>query len=51
MGRAIGCTAQGRMSEIALHESWKAPLLPEFNSDYMAALKSFLVAEKAAGKI
>ena len=50
MGRAIGCTAQGRMSEIALHESWKAPLLPEFNSDYMAALKSFLVAEKAAGK-
>ena len=38
------------MTEIALHESWKAPLLPEFNSDYMAALKSFLVAEKAAGK-
>lgn len=38
------------MSDIALHESWKAPLLPEFNSDYMAALKSFLVAEKAAGK-
>ena len=38
------------MSDIALHESWKAPLLPEFNSDYMVALKSFLVAEKAAGK-
>jgi len=38
------------MSDIQLHESWKAPLLPEFNSDYMAALKSFLVAEKAAGK-
>jgi uracil-DNA glycosylase len=38
------------MSDIALHESWKAPLLPEFNSDYMAALKAFLVAEKAAGK-
>jgi uracil-DNA glycosylase len=38
------------MSEIALHESWKAPLLPEFNSDYMAALKSFLVNEKATGK-
>lgn len=38
------------MSDIILHESWKAPLLPEFNSDYMAALKSFLVAEKAAGK-
>jgi uracil-DNA glycosylase len=38
------------MSEIALHESWKAPLLPEFNSYYMAVLKSFLIVEKAAGK-
>ena len=38
------------MSEIALHESWKAPLLSEFKSDYMAALKDFLIAEKAAGK-
>ncbi len=38
------------MSDIALHESWKAPLLPEFNSEYMAALKAFLNAEKAAGK-
>lgn len=38
------------MSEIHLHESWKVPLLSEFNSDYMAALKAFLVAEKSAGK-
>jgi uracil-DNA glycosylase len=38
------------MPDIHLHDSWKARLLPEFNSDYMAALKSFLVAEKAAGK-
>ena len=38
------------MSEIALHESWKTPLLPEFNSEYMAALKAFLKSEKAAGK-
>lgn len=38
------------MPEIQLHESWKAPLLPEFNSDYMAALKEFLASEKAAGK-
>lgn len=38
------------MSDIALHESWKAPLLPEFNSDYMAALKAFLMTERAAGK-
>jgi len=35
---------------IALHESWKAPLLPEFQSDYMQALRAFLVAEKAKGK-
>ena len=38
------------MSDIGLNESWKAPLLCEFQSDYMAALKAFLVAEKAAGK-
>ena len=35
---------------IALHQSWKAPLLPEFEADYMAQLRAFLVAEKAAGK-
>ncbi len=35
---------------IALHQSWKARLLPEFEADYMAQLRAFLVAEKAAGK-
>ncbi len=39
------------MPEIQLHESWKAPLLSEFQSDYMAELKAFLSAEKAAGKV
>jgi uracil-DNA glycosylase len=38
------------MPDIQLHESWKAPLRPEFDADYMAQLRSFLVAEKAAGK-
>jgi uracil-DNA glycosylase len=38
------------MPEITLHQSWKAPLLAEFEADYMAQLKAFLVAEKAAGK-
>jgi uracil-DNA glycosylase len=36
--------------QVKLHESWRAPLHAEFESPYMAALKSFLVAEKAAGK-
>lgn len=35
---------------IALHQSWKTPLLPEFSSPYMVALRQFLVAEKASGK-
>ncbi|MFD1767492.1 uracil-DNA glycosylase [Sphingorhabdus buctiana] len=35
---------------IALHQSWKAPLLPEFEADYMAQLRAFLIAEKASGK-
>lgn len=39
------------MAGIAMHESWKAPLQPELDGDYMAALRSFLKAEKAAGKI
>lgn len=38
------------MPDIQLHESWKGPLLSEFDTPYMAALKSFLAAEKAAGK-
>ena len=35
---------------IHLHDSWKGPLQPQFDAEYMAALKSFLSAEKAAGK-
>lgn len=35
---------------VKLHESWREPLRQEFASPYMAALKDFLVAERAAGK-
>jgi uracil-DNA glycosylase len=35
---------------VKLHPSWLDPLKPEFGSPYMAALKAYLVAEKAAGK-
>lgn len=35
---------------IKLHESWKAPLAPEFSSDYMAKLRDFLMEQKASGK-
>jgi len=35
---------------INLHDSWKAPLQPQFDATYMAELKSFLSAERAAGK-
>lgn len=38
------------MPDIQLHQSWKAPLLAEFQANYMAELKAFLVAEKAKGK-
>lgn len=33
-----------------LHESWLEPLRAEFDSGYMAELRSFLLAEKAAGR-
>ncbi len=35
---------------IKLHPDWLAALRDEFDAPYMAALKAFLVAEKAAGK-
>lgn len=35
---------------VKLHPSWLEPLRPEFDSPYMAALRTYLVAEKAAGK-
>jgi uracil-DNA glycosylase len=38
------------MIEITLHESWKAPLLSELQSEYMAQLLAFLATEKLAGK-
>lgn len=38
------------MPEAAMHDSWKAALKAEFDSGYMAALREFLKAEKAAGK-
>jgi uracil-DNA glycosylase len=37
-------------SAVRLHDSWRAPLAPLFASPGMQALKSFLAAERAAGK-
>lgn len=36
--------------EIRLEESWRQPLADEFSSPYMAELRAFLMAERAAGK-
>jgi len=35
---------------VKLHQDWLEPLKAEFDSPYMADLRAFLVAEKAAGK-
>ena len=40
----------GMSDTIRLHESWRAPLAEQFAAPHMLALKSFLQAEKAAGK-
>jgi uracil-DNA glycosylase len=47
-----GCTVEtGNVSDaIKLDDGWKAPLQDEFNAPYMQTLRTFLVAEKAAGK-
>ena len=36
---------------IKLHESWLEPLRTEFDAPYMQALRSFLIAEREAGKL
>ncbi len=36
---------------IKLHESWLEPLQQEFNKPYMAELRTFLLAEREAGKV
>jgi len=38
------------MNDVKLHPSWLEPLRSEFDSPYMAALRAWLVAEKATGK-
>jgi uracil-DNA glycosylase len=35
---------------IKLHDSWREPLGPEFAAPYMQELRTFLMAEKVAGK-
>ncbi len=37
-------------SQVKLHQSWLEPLAAEFDSPYMHALRSFLLAAKAEGK-
>jgi uracil-DNA glycosylase len=39
-----------RMTDVKLDPSWLKPLGAEFETDYMTALRAFLVAERAAGK-
>lgn len=38
------------MADVKLHDSWKTPLAGEFEAPYMAALKQFLLDERAKGK-
>lgn len=38
-------------NEVQLEESWKQRLLPEFEKPYMQGLKTFLLEEKAKGKV
>jgi uracil-DNA glycosylase len=35
---------------VKLHDSWKAPLAPQFDSPYMVELKRFLLDQKAQGR-
>ncbi|WNO53829.1 uracil-DNA glycosylase [Stakelama saccharophila] len=43
-------TGEAAGGGVKLHESWRKPLADEFAQPYMAALRQFLLAERAAGK-
>jgi uracil-DNA glycosylase len=45
-----GLAREGNLGEVKLHDSWLEPLKPEFDSPYMAELRSFLRSEKEAGQ-
>jgi|TARA_R110002049_G_scaffold2651_4_gene19757 uracil-DNA glycosylase len=44
------CYQKGMNDRVKLDDSWRLPLAGEFESDYMALLREFLLGEKAAGK-
>ncbi len=44
------CYQRYMNDRVKLDASWKTPLSGEFSSDYMDALRNFLLQEKAAGK-
>jgi uracil-DNA glycosylase len=44
------CYQKGMNDRVKLDDSWRLPLTGEFESDYMALLREFLLREKAAGK-
>tara|TARA_R110002033_G_scaffold13802_7_gene40946 strand:- start:3135 stop:3863 length:729 start_codon:yes stop_codon:yes gene_type:complete len=44
------CYQKGMNDRVKLDDSWRLPLAGEFESDYMALLREFLLREKAAGK-
>lgn len=46
---AVLASAAADMSDVALHSSWQAALRAEFDEPYMAGLRAFLRAERAAG--
>ncbi len=46
-----GVASLDAVMTIRLDESWKTALAPEFDAPYMQALKAFLQAEKARGKV
>ena len=46
----LACYQQSMKDRVKLDENWKALLADEFASDHMAALRQFLLREKAAGK-
>ena len=50
MSAQMNSVPDAERRDIVLGDSWKAPLAAEFAAPYMADLRAFLLAERAAGK-
>lgn len=49
--KKLDMSRSGQVSNVEMEEGWKSLLMDEFSKEYFLSIKSFLMAEKKAGKV